>query len=49
VPFELPPEPERVERRQGFLPEYREQASHRAGLLRDTRRPGAPSPAREKR
>lgn len=41
-PFELPPEPVRAARRQGFLEEYRVQASHRAGLLRQTRPPRAP-------
>lgn len=41
--FELPPEATRAARRQTFLAEYLEQASHRAGLLRETQRPKAPS------
>jgi hypothetical protein len=43
-PFELPPQHERSQRRVAFLPEYQEQAAHRAGLLRETAPPKAPPP-----
>jgi hypothetical protein len=42
-PFTLPPLALREQRRQQFLSEYQEQASRRAGLLRETNPPKRPS------